>query len=180
MARGDFKRWLYRGQRPNRLAKILNRAWAVLGSSGAASNYLVTLEVTSRKSGRSFSLPLVIALVDGQRYLVSMLGENVAWVRHARAAGGKVVLRHGRREEIRLEEVPAGQRAPVLKAYLQRAPGARPHIPVDKDAPLPEFEKVAAAFPVFRVLATDTSRNTSLDGRSTRHIENAANPFRSQ
>jgi deazaflavin-dependent oxidoreductase (nitroreductase family) len=153
MARGDFKRWLYRGQRPNRLAKILNRAWAALGSSGVASNYLVTLEVTGRKSGRVISLPVVIALVDGQRYLVSMLGEDVDWVRNARAAGGKVVLRHGRREEIRLEEVAAGQRAPILKAYLQRAPGARPHIPVDKDAPLPEFEKVAAAFPVFRVLA---------------------------
>jgi hypothetical protein len=153
MARGDFKRWLYRGQRPNRLAKILNRAWAALGSSGVASNYLVTLEVTGRKSGRVISLPVVIALVDGQRYLVSMLGEDVAWVRNTRAAGGKVVLRHGRREEVRLEEVPAGQRAPILKAYLQRAPGARPHIPVDKDAPLPEFEKVAAAFPVFRVLA---------------------------
>ena len=153
MARGDFHRWLYRGQRPNRLAKILNRAWAALFSLGIASNYLVTLEVTGRKSGRIISLPLVIALVEGQRYLVSMLGENVAWVRHVRAAGGKVVLRHGRREEVRLEAVPADQRAPILKAYLQRAPGARPHIPVDKDAPLPEFEKVAAAIPVFRVLA---------------------------
>ena len=65
-----------------------------------------------------------------------------------------MALRHGRREEVRLEEVPAGQRAPVLKAYLQRAPGARPHIPVDKDATLQEFEKVAAAVPVFRVLAS--------------------------
>ena len=153
MARGDFKRWLYRGQRPNRLAKILNRGLAALGSSGIASNYLVTLEVTGRKSGRVISLPLVIALVDGQRYVVSMLGENVAWVQNARAAGGKVVLRHGRREAVRLEEVPAAQRAPILKAYLRCAPGARPHIPVDKDAPLPEFEKVAAAIPVFRVLA---------------------------
>ena len=153
MARGDFKRWLYRGQRPNRLAKILNRAWAAIGSSGVASNYLVTLEVTGRKSGRVISLPLVMAVVDGQRYLVSMLGENVAWVRNARAAGGRAVLRHGVREEVRLEEVPPVQRAPVLKAYLQRAPGARQHVPVDKDAPLAEFETIASAVPVFRVLA---------------------------
>ena len=154
MTLSDFTRWLYRGQRPNWIARILNRATAVVASSGVASNYLVTLEVTGRKSGRIFSLPLVIAIVDGQRYLVSMLGDNVAWVRNARAAGVKVALRHGRREEVRLEEVPAGQRAPVLKAYLQRAPGARPHIPVDKDATLQEFEKVAAAVPVFRVLAS--------------------------
>jgi hypothetical protein len=37
------------------------------------------------------------------------------------------------------------------KAYLQIAPGARPHIPVDKDGLLPEFEKIAADYPVFKV-----------------------------
>src|SRR5437867_9414182 len=151
MTLSDFKRWLYRGQRPNWIARIMNRASAAVASSGIASNYLVTLEVTGRKSGRIFSLPLVMAVVDGQRYLVSMLGDNVQWVHNVRAAGGKAVLRHGRLEEIRLEEVPAGQRAPILKAYLQRAPGARPHVPVNKDAALSEFEKIAAAFPVFRV-----------------------------
>jgi len=36
------------------------------------------------------------------------------------------------------------QRAPVLKAYLKRAPGARPHPPIDNDAPLSEFERVSA------------------------------------
>ena len=153
MARGDFHRWLYRGKRPNRIARIMNRASAAVASTGVASNYLVTLEVTGRKSGRSFSLPLVIAIVDGQRYLVSMLGDNVQWVHNVRAAGGKAVLRHGGREEVRLEEVPAGERAPILKAYLQRAPGARPHVPLNKDAPLSEFERIAAAIPVFRVLS---------------------------
>jgi deazaflavin-dependent oxidoreductase (nitroreductase family) len=151
MARGDFTRWLYRGRRPNWLARILSRASAAVASSGVAPNYLVTLEVTGRKSGRIFSLPLVMAVVDGQRYLVSMLGENVQWVHNVRAAGGKAVLRSWRREEIQLEEVPAAQRAPILKSYLQRAPGARPHVPVNKDAALAEFQKVAAAFPVFRL-----------------------------
>jgi hypothetical protein len=36
---------------------------------------------------------------------------------------------------------------------LQRAPGARPHVPVAKDAPIADFEEVAADFPVFRVRA---------------------------
>src|SRR5215813_419149 len=100
---------------------------------------------------------LLAALGHGHRrwtaVLVSMLGNNVQWVHNVRATGGKAVLRHGRREEIRLEEVPADQRAPILKAYLQRAPGARPHVPVNKDAALSEFEKIAAAIPVFRVLS---------------------------
>ena len=97
------------------------------------------------------SLPLVMTVVQGERYLVSMLGAEVDWVRNVKAAGGNVTLRHGRREEVRLEEVPADRRAPVLKAYLKRAPGARPHVTVHKDAPLFEFEKVSAQFPVFRV-----------------------------
>jgi hypothetical protein len=151
MTQGGFNRWLYRGQRPNWIARILNRAWATLASSGATPSYLVTLEVTGRKSGRSISLPMVIAVVDGQRYLVSMLGDNVQWVQNVRASGGRAVLRSGAREEIQLEEVPVDQRAPILKAYLQAAPGARPHVPVHKDAALAEFQKVAGAFPVFRL-----------------------------
>jgi hypothetical protein len=58
-----------------------------------------------------------------------------------------------RREELHLEEVTADRRAPVLKAYLQRAPGARAHLPIQKDAPLAAFEQVAPQFPVFRVVA---------------------------
>ncbi len=152
MRRGDYKRWLYRGQRPNWIVRIENRAWAALFSLGILPDYMVTLEVTGRKSGRTVSLPVAVTVVNGQRYLVSMLGENVQWVRNVRAAGGRAVLRRHGREEVHLEEVPADQRAPILKAYLQLAPGARPHVPVDKDAPLAEFEKVATAFPVFRVV----------------------------
>jgi deazaflavin-dependent oxidoreductase (nitroreductase family) len=152
MTLSDVKRWLYRGQRPNWIARILNRAWAAVASSGVTSNYVVTLEVTGRKSGRTVSLPVVVAVVDGQQYLVSMLGENVQWVHNVRAAGGRAVFRSSGREEVHLEEVPIDQRAPILKAYLQRAPGARPHVPVNKDAPLAEFEKIAIAFPVFQVV----------------------------
>ena len=103
------------------------------------------------------SLPIVVADVRGERYLVSMLGEGVNWVRNVRAAGGDATLRHGRREEVRLEEVAPERRAPVLKAYLGRAPNARVHIPVDKDAPLTDFERVAGRFPVFRIAPRTTA-----------------------
>lgn len=153
-------RWFYRGGHPNRAARLLNRCWAAIFAHGVAPDYMVTLEAPGRRSGRIIRLPLVMVAVGGERYLVSMLGEDVNWVlgedvnwvRNVRAAGGNVVLRHGRREEARLEEVAADRRAPVLKAYLRRAPGARPHLPVHKDAPLAAFERVAPAFPVFRVV----------------------------
>jgi deazaflavin-dependent oxidoreductase (nitroreductase family) len=152
MTRIDLKRWLYRGQRPNWIARMLNRAWAAFFSSGLLPDSMVTLEVTGRKSGRTVSLPVAVATVSGERYLVSMLGENVQWVHNVRAAGGRAVFhRHGR-EEVHLEEVPRDARAPILKAYLELAPGARPHVPVNRDAPLAAFEQIATAFPVFQVV----------------------------
>ena len=147
----NVERWLYHGGRPNRVATVVNRCWAAVYALGVAPNYLVTLEVVGRRSGRMVRLPLVMAVVAGERYLVSMLGEEVDWVRNVKAAGGRVTLRHGRRERVHLEEVAAAGRAPVLKAYLKRAPGARPHLPIHEDAPLAEFERVSSRFPVFRV-----------------------------
>jgi deazaflavin-dependent oxidoreductase (nitroreductase family) len=148
-----LKQWLYQGNRPNWLARPLNRAWAGLHALGIAPDYLVTLELRGRRSGRMISFPLVMVVLDGERYLVSMLGEKVAWVRNLEAAGGRAVLRHGRTEHVLLREVPVAQRAPVLKAYLQRAPGARPHVAIDKDAPLERFEELVGTIPVFRVVA---------------------------
>ncbi|MGZ3663516.1 MAG: hypothetical protein ACXVDA_03395, partial [Ktedonobacterales bacterium] len=104
-------------------------------------------------SGRTILLPVVVVVVDGQRYLVSMLGDNVQWVKNVRAASGRAVLHSGGREEVHLEEIPVDQRAPILKAYLHRAPGARSHIPVNQNAPLAEFEKIAAAYPIFRLVS---------------------------
>lgn len=146
-----FHRWLYRSGRPNLLAKAMNRVSAILHTRGVAPNYFVTLEVVGRKSGKPISFPLVLIVIDGQRYLVSMLGPEANWVQNVRAAGGSATMRHGAVESVHLVEVDVAQRAPILKLYLRRAPGARPHIPVDPDAPLAEFEAIAADYPVFKV-----------------------------
>ena len=148
----SLARWFYRGGRPNRVARLIDRGGAAVYARGVGPDRLVTLEVLGRRSGRVVRLPLVMAAVADERYLVSMLGEDVNWVRNVEAANGNVTLRHGRSEEVRLERVASEYRAPVLKAYLKRAPGARAHIPVDKDAPLAEFERVSFRFPVFRVI----------------------------
>jgi len=146
-----FHRWLYHDGHPNLLAKILNSGWAFLHSLGIAPNYMVTLEVVGRQSGKVIGFPLAMAVVNGERYLVSMLGKNANWVQNIRAAGGRAQLRHGRTEQVTLHEVDVSQRAPIQKEYLRRAPGARPHIPIALDAPLSEYEKIAAQYPVFRL-----------------------------
>jgi F420H(2)-dependent quinone reductase len=149
----SLQRWLYAGGCPNWAARLLDRGTAAVSARGVRPEYLVALEVPGRRSGRIVGAPLVVAAVDGERYLVSMLGEEANWVRNVRAAGGEAALRHGPREEAHLEEaVGPDRRAPVLKAYLKRASNASAHVPIDKDAPLAEFQRLAPRFPVFRIV----------------------------
>jgi hypothetical protein len=145
------ERWMYRDGHPNRVAKVLNRIWAGVGRAGLWRHRLVTLEVRGRRSGRAISFPLILADVAGERYLVSMLGERASWVANVRAAGGAAVLRHGRTEQVRLLELEPALRAPVIRRHLEVAPAARSFVPVDRHAPLSEFEKVAASIPVFHI-----------------------------
>lgn len=148
------KRWMYRSGRPGALARVMNRVSGIQFSAGLLSpNRAMTVEVVGRRTGRLRSFPVVITEYEGKRYLVSMLGNDANWVRNVRAAEGLAVLRRGRREAVRLEELDRGARAPILRRYLAVAPGARPHLPVDRHAPLEEFERIAAEFPVFRVRA---------------------------
>ncbi len=113
-----------------------------------------------------------MADLDGKWYLVPMLGEGCNWVRNARAAGGRVTIRHGRAVRCTLTEIPLGDRPPVLKRYLQKVPGARPHLPVRPDADLAEFAAVAALYPVFLVTA-DQPRPGGRQPRGHRQAINA-------
>jgi deazaflavin-dependent oxidoreductase (nitroreductase family) len=149
------RRWLYRGRRAHRLARLLNGLQIRLAARGIGPRQVAVLDVVGRRTGRTISFPVVVADLAGERYLVSMLGDNTNWVRNVRAAGGHAVLRHGRREVIHLSEVEPDRRAPVLRRYLELAPGARPHIAVAPGAPLEQFERIAARYPVFRIVTTE-------------------------
>ena len=145
------RRWMYGRKRPNRVAALLNRGTAALVAAGIGPKRIARLEVRGRRTGRRLAFPVVIAEYDGQRYLVAMLGKEANWVRNVRAAGGKAALRHGRREDVVLEEVDPSMRAPILQRYLEVAPGGRAHFPIDQGAPLEQFEQIAEQYPVFRI-----------------------------
>lgn len=144
-------RAMYTGGRGNATARRFARLWAAVLGTGLLGRRWVTLEVVGRRTGRVTRFPLGMADWHGDWYLVSMLGENCNWARNVRAAGGAVTIRHGRARPYHLTEVPVGQRAPILKRYLQKVPGARPHIPVDRGAPLDEFAAIASRYPAFRL-----------------------------
>ncbi|MET8067029.1 nitroreductase/quinone reductase family protein [Micromonospora sp. NPDC005686] len=154
---GGVMTWMYRGRRPNRLARMMNALSAWQYGAGLAPRHWVTLEVPGRRTGRTISVPIVVADHDGERYVVSMLGERANWVANVRAADGRAVLRRRRRESVRLVDVPVAQRPPILRRHLALAPGARPHAPVDRHAPLADFTRVAAGIPVFRIVREEPS-----------------------
>jgi hypothetical protein len=144
-------RVMYAGGRGNAVARRFARVWAAMFGVGMAPRRWVTLEVAGRRTGRLTRFPLGMADWQGDWYLVPMLGESCNWVRNVRAADGLVTIRHGRARACRLVEVPVDERAPILKRYLATVPGARPHVPVDRHAPLAEFAAIAAHYPAFRI-----------------------------
>jgi polyisoprenoid-binding protein YceI len=148
----DRLRAMYPEGRADATARRFSRLWAAVFGLGLQPKRWVTLEVAGRRSGRVTRFPLGMADVAGEWYLVPMLGERCNWVQNVRAADGRVTLRHRRAAECRLVEVPVSERAPILKRYLDRVPGARPHLPVDRHAPLADFEAIADRYPVFRVV----------------------------
>ncbi len=145
-------RAMYRDGRAGPAARRLARFWAAVFALGLAPRRWVTLEVPGRRSGTITRFPLGLADVDGRWYLVPMLGAGCNWVQNARAAGGQVVLRHGRAVACRLAELPVSERGPIIQRYLRQVPGARPHIPVDRHAGVAEFEAIAPRYPVFAAI----------------------------
>jgi len=147
-------RWLYAGGRPNWLARALNRLSVLQVGAGLLPERVVTLEVPGRVSGRVVSFPLVAVGQDGATYLVAMLGDRTNWVRNVAANGRRPVLLRRRcgPVDIELPEVDVADRAPILRHFLALAPGARPHMAVDRHAPLAEFARIAPDHPVFRVV----------------------------
>jgi hypothetical protein len=144
-------RFFYRDWRPTHLGKIWNAAFAWVSGLGLTPQSLLTLQAKSRNSGRLCSTVLAVASHQGQRYLVSMLGDGSEWVRNVRAAGGEAFIKRGRSRPVRLTEISPRERAPILKAWCQVATSGRRHLPVPHDAPVSAFEAIAAEYPVFRI-----------------------------
>lgn len=153
----DRLRAMYAGHKADRTARRLARMWTATFALGLAPRRWVTLEVTGRRTGKTTRFPLGMADWDGRWYLVSMLGEQCNWVKNVRAAGGRVSLSNGRSVGCQLVDVAPGERAPIIKRYLNQVPGARPHFRIDRRAPIADFEAIAAQYPVFLVTSGDLS-----------------------
>jgi hypothetical protein len=144
-------RLFYRNWRPTRVGRWVNRFACWWSGLGLPPRFQAALEVRGHTSGRRRSNPVVVATVEGKRYLVSMLGTDSDWVRNVEAAHGEAVIRQGRRSHVHLVAVPPDQRAPILREYVRIATSGRRHFPVPVGAPLADFEAIANRYPVYRI-----------------------------
>ncbi len=140
--------------KPTAMTRFFNSIFGLFAGMGLLPKRNIMLETKGRRSGQTRSVPVNIVDYEGRRYLVSPRGES-EWVRNVRAAGGQAVFRHGKREPVRLQELPAAERAPIIQKYLaENAMATKQHFGIDPKSGIAEFERIAALHPVFRVTET--------------------------
>jgi hypothetical protein len=142
---------------PRRTIARVNRMVARLAVLGLTPKNTVALEVPGRTSGRLRRTSLVVAEHAGSRYLVSLAGES-QWVRNVRANNSRASLRRLRSRPVRLVELPAQERPPVLTAYLSKRAyskspqfEAREFFGISPNASLEDLAEIAGRYPVFRI-----------------------------
>jgi len=140
---------------PKAVDRVLNRVVALLTRAGISLMGSRILRVRGRSSGQWRETPVNLLTLDGQTYLVAPRG-TTQWVRNIRVAGGGE-LRVGRRvTAFTVQELPDGDKPPVIRAYLQRWAWevGRFFEGLNADSPDSELLRVAPDFPVFRVITS--------------------------
>lgn len=119
--------------------RLLNPLLAFLGVTPS-------IQVRGRKSGKLYTMPVLPLDYEGRRYLVAPRGDT-HWARNLRASGRGKLRIHGRTDPITATEIAAGERRPLVEAYV-RQHGAKYGGFVAKEfAALPNPED----HPVFRI-----------------------------
>ena len=77
------------------------------------------LFVRGRRSGKVYSTPVNLLVVDSREYIVSPRGET-GWSRNLRANPECEVKVKGRVRTVRAVEVDPAERGPIIAAYLEK------------------------------------------------------------
>ena len=136
---------------PSSGEKLFNRLFGFLAGMGIAPSFIYLLEVKGRKSGKISSTAINLLEINGKQFLVAPRGRT-QWVRNAEAAG-EVTLKRGARRRFRLRPLNDSEKQQVLKTYLTNYKSAvGKFFPIAPGAPIEEFAKIAAGYPVFELL----------------------------
>jgi hypothetical protein len=123
-----------------------------VAGAGLGPKSLHQVTIRSRKTGRTYSTPILVVESSGGRYWVAVYGDTNT-VKNARAAGRLTLRRGGAREDVRLTEIPASKRVPYLRARaaLGINSNVRPYFDVTPQTSDTEFAAIADEHPVFKL-----------------------------
>jgi len=137
---------------PTSTERLFNKLFGFLVGLGLGLSHNFLLEVRGRRTGRIYSTPVSVLMLDGRRYLVAPRG-HAAWVRNALASGTIVLKKGRRREELRVRPLSAEEKPGVLKAYLDRFKTVvQRYFPVPAGASATAFAPLVDRYPAFELL----------------------------
>ena len=138
---------------PSAVERVFNRifGWVVGMGWGFSHNYL--LQVRGRKSGKIFSTPVDLLVINGKRFLVAPRGRT-QWVRNAEAAG-QILLKKGKlRQTFRLRALSDQEKPEILKAYLDAFKReVQTYFPVRAGSPVEAFRALVETYPAFELIS---------------------------
>ena len=138
---------------PSAVERVFNRifGWVVGMGWGFSHNYL--LQVRGRKSGKIFSTPVDLLVIDGKQFLVAPRGRT-QWVRNAEAAG-EILLKKGKlRQTFRLRPLSNQEKPEILKAYLDAFKReVQTYFPVPAGSPVEAFRSLVESYPAFELIS---------------------------
>jgi deazaflavin-dependent oxidoreductase (nitroreductase family) len=137
-------------KKPSGAVKKMNSFMGWLFARGIGSKRWVQLQHIGRKSGKTYATAVNWTEYEGQRYLVAPRGET-QWVRNVRAAGGQAVIKRGKTQSVRLEELPVEQRPPIIKQYVGENGVVKGEFGVEPKDPIERYQEIAPNHPVFRI-----------------------------
>ncbi len=127
--------------------KVTNPIFVTLLRLGVPIGTQHVLTVRGRKTGKPYSTPVSLVTVNGQRYICTL--PWTGWAKNARVVGEGILTRGRVRERVALVELPAEERAPILREFPLQVPHGVQffRLPPDPEA----FAAASPSLTVFRV-----------------------------
>ncbi len=122
--------------------------------SHSAQDALRILRVRGRKSGKLYDTPIRLATFEGERYIISLLGDS-QWARNLRTVGTAQLITGRTEESIHAHEIQGEEKMAFLTWYCQQpihATSVRYGLGANtQQLTVGEIERLASLYPVFRV-----------------------------
>ncbi|SRR6266498_2892482 len=140
--------------KPSATEQLFNRVFGFLVGLGIGPSYCYLLQVRGRKTGKLYSTPVNLMVINGKHLLVAPRGRT-QWVRNAESTGEVTLKRGSYRKRFHLLVIDLPAKLPVLKQYLDQFRSAvQRYFTVPAGSAPETFAPVADRYPVFELVET--------------------------